>query len=701
MIGHVLHAAFTYAARGWHVLPLFSVVNGRCTCWAHDSCRSPGKHPLTAHGRAVGATPDKVELREHFACDVNVGLACGQRSAIAVVDVDPRNGGNESLADLLAEHGQFPDTAEVATGGGGRHFYFACSQKVPKRELAPGVDLLGDGANVCAPPSLHVSGGRYEWVRSPDDVSLAGLPAWITPKAAQRRQTRETATNAVTKGRRNGTLTTLAGRLRAAGNDEVAIKVALLAANLDRCDPPLPEPEVASIARSVARYPAELPLTESGNAERLVRDHGTDLKYCFAWRRWLFWDDRRWTRDAQAQILGRSKLVARSLYTEASACEDEEHRKAIAKWARASESAKSRKAMIELATAEEGIPVTPDDLDRDPWLLNAENGTVDLRTGELRPPKRTDLLTKLAPVKYDSKASAPTFKKFLNDCMDGSEDLIAFLQRALGYAVTGEVSEDALLFFYGAGCNGKSTFLNVVSETLGIDYAHEAVPDLLLQKKRDHLTELADLHGRRLVTTTETGDGARFAEVLVKRLTGRDPITARRMREDPWQFMPTFTLIVSGNHKPAIRGTDDAIWRRIHLVPFNVSFKGREDRRLPDRLRRELPGILAWLVRGSLMWQAEGLNPPDEVLVAGAEYRRESDVLVDFLAEKCVTGDHCRAKGGALYDAYLEWHKGAVGGEPLNNTAFGLELKQRGFSSKHRSDGSWRLGIGLRLEVTR
>ena len=633
------------------------------------------------------------------AADVNVGLRCGQQSGIAVVDVDPRNGGNESLAALLDEHGPFPDTAEVATGGDGRHFYFSITGPLKTNpEIAPGVELRGDKSNVVAPPSIHASGKRYEWVRSPDDVELAELPAWLLSATTKKDQVTGSAGGLIPQGQRNNALVSLAGRLRAAGSDDVDLREALREANRSRCDPPLPDSEIASIARSVARYPVKLQLTDSGNAERLARDHGCNLRYCFKWKRWLAWNGRRWMSDADADILRASKLVARALLAEAGACEDDDSRKAIAKWAKTSESSKSRRAMMELATAEEGIPVLPEAFDRDPWLLNVQNGTLDLRAGKLRLYAREDLITKIAPVRYDVEASAPTFMQFLTDCMGGCKDLIDFLQRALGYAITGDVSEDALLFFYGAGCNGKSTLLNAVSGTLGPDYAHEAAPDLLMQRKRDHLTELADLHGRRLVTTTEVGNGARLAEVLVKRLTGRDPITARRMREDLWEFMPTFKLIVSGNHKPAIRGTDDAIWRRIHLVPFTVSFKGKEDRRLPDRLRTEAPGILTWLVQGSLMWQAEGLNPPEEVLVAGAEYRHESDVLIDFLTEKCVVGDDCRVKGGELYSAYIGWHRGAVGGEPLNNTAFGLELKQRGFSSKRRNDGRWRLGIGLRLD---
>ncbi|MFH1682143.1 MAG: phage/plasmid primase, P4 family [Candidatus Eisenbacteria bacterium] len=437
--------------------------------------------------------------------------------------------------------------------------------------------------------------------------------------------------------------------------------------------------------------------TDCGNASRFVSQHGEDLRYCYPWRKWLAWDGKRWNPDAGGEVLRRAKLTARAIFREAADAGDDGEARRLGKHAEHSLADARLRAAIGLACCE--LPIQPEDLDCDPWALNVLNGTIDLRTGELRPYRREDLLSKLAPVEYDPTAEAPTWERFIREVMGGNENLVAYLSRAFGYAVTGDVREDALFFLHGCGCNGKSTLLSALRETLGPGYALEAAPDLLLVKRGEtHPTERADLRGMRFVSTVEVEDGRRFAEVAVKSLTGRDPVRARRMREDFSEFLPTHKLFLAANHKPEIRGTDRAIWRRIHLVPFEVSFEGKEDRDLPEKLRRERAGILAWLVSGCLQWQRLGLAPPPEVLAAVESYRADMDTLGEFLAERCRVGPEFKASAADLYQTFKGWTD-STGEHAVSQRRFGLSLRERGFTRFRGTGGPmWWQGVGLQGE---
>lgn len=696
-----LDAALAYAARGWHVIPFYAPTGDRCTCWAPAKCEHPGKHPLTTKGpdgkpRAVAATADPATVRGHFRGVVNVGVRCGGVSRIVVLDVDPRHGGTDSLAALLDAHGPLPDTPEVATGGGGRHYYFQVSsplKTVP--EVAPGVELRGERANVVAPPSLHASGRRYDWVRSPDDIELAPLPAWLAALAGRgKARTNGAATGPIPEGQRHATLVSLAGRLRAGGQDEAAILVALRAAHAARCQPPLSDAELAGIARSVAQYKPGAHLSELGNAQRLVREHGNDLRFCHPRGKWSVWDERRWAEDETGAVTRRAKATVAGIYAEAAASSDADTRKAIAKHAIGSEAERKLHAMIALAKSEPGIPVLPEDLDKDPCLLNVQNGTLDLRTSELRPHRREDLLTRCIEVPYDPSATCPVWLAFLGRVLDDNAQLIAFLKRAVGYSLTGDVSEHVLFFLYGLGANGKTTFLNVLLALLG-PYGLPVEPDLLLVRRGEvHPTGLADLEGTRLAVAMEVEDGRRMAESLVKQMTGGDQLTARKMRQDFRKFDPTHKVWLGANHKPVIRGTDNAIWRRIRLVPFNATIPpAQQDRTLAARLRQELPGILAWAVHGCLEWAGEGLGLADEVRAATAAYRSEQDVLAGFLDECCVVQPSASVGSTELADAYAEWS-----GTPLSQRTLADKLRERGYERHRTKSGVRWLGLGLLAE---
>jgi putative DNA primase/helicase len=434
-------------------------------------------------------------------------------------------------------------------------------------------------------------------------------------------------------------------------------------------------------------------LTDLGNAERLIRRHGADLRHCYPWKRWLCWDGRRWQEDQAGTIEAYATATARSIYAEAAACDDDDRRKALVRHASRSESAHSVRAMIELTRSQPGIPILPADMDRDPWALNVANGTLDLRTGHLRPHRREDLLTKLAPVTFDPAATCPLWDRCLDVWMDGNADLVDYLRRVIGYALTADVSEQVLFFLHGAGSNGKSTFLNIIREMLG-DYAIQAVSELLTVKTHEtHPTERADLFGRRFVATVETDEGKRMAESLMKQLTGGENLKARRMHQDFFEVPPTWTIFLASNHHPAIRGTDFAVWRRIRLIPFTVTIADdKKDKDLTAKLRAEFAGILAWAVRGCLEWQRLGLADPEEVTQATAEYQREQDSMSNFIAECCIVAEYARVMSSALLAAYQLWS----GDKNMSRQELQKRLNDKGFQSKRGHGGHYFYhGIGL------
>jgi putative DNA primase/helicase len=389
----------------------------------------------------------------------------------------------------------------------------------------------------------------------------------------------------------------------------------------------------------------------------------------------------------------KAKQVVTSIIDEAKIEADDDGRKAATKHWLVSQNANRLRAMIDLATTEPGIPVTIDQLDADPFLLNVANGTLDLRTGSLRPHQRSDLITRLSPTRYNEHATSTTWTTFLRDVFDGDDELIRFMQVSAGIALTGDVTAQYLWFLYGLGANGKSTFLNAVRYVLG-DLAIQLDARLLMTTHNDqHPTGLTDLRGVRLATTVEVEQGRQLAESLVKQLTGGDPIRARRMRADFFEFTPSHKIWLASNHLPAIAGTDHAIWRRILLVPFEVTFTDQQqDPDLGKKLEAEGPGILAWMVQGGLDWQANGLTIPDRVKTATDGYRAQEDHIGRFLAD-------CTTTGGAvatshLREAYNAWCVDA-GETPWNSTMFGRELTSRGYPVEKLGGRKYRQGIVL------
>jgi putative DNA primase/helicase len=442
----------------------------------------------------------------------------------------------------------------------------------------------------------------------------------------------------------------------------------------------------------------KFPFTDMGNAERLASRHGIDLRYCHPFARWYVWSQKHWAEDDTGEIKRRCKSVIRDMYAAASKLKDDDRRKALIDYARKCESNQKVQNMLALAQSEINIPILPDEMDTDPWLFNCRNGTIDLRSGDLKPHNRANLITKMAPYNFDPGAQCPAWLDHLNKIFSGDQEIIHFLQQAFGYSMTGDTSERLVFISWGGGANGKSVTHDTIARAIG-DYAMRTPTETLLVKRNEGIpNDVARLMGARFVYASEAEQGKRLAESLIKDMSGGEKIAARFMRAEWFEFYPEFKIWLSTNHKPIIRGTDSAIWDRIRLIPFDVTIP--PDQRIKKEviekmLESEMPGILAWLVRGCLDWQKNGLKTPKAVIAATGKYRDEMDVIGEFIAECCSTGETLSATAKDLYAAYESFCE-ENGDRAVSKKLFGMKLEEKGFDSFRGTRGvrTW-IGISL------
>jgi len=437
-------------------------------------------------------------------------------------------------------------------------------------------------------------------------------------------------------------------------------------------------------------------LTDLGNAYRFKEQWGKDIRWCDQWGKFLYFDERCWIADQIRRVELLAIETVKLMYVEASQVRDKDARKAMADHAKRSEADSRRKAM--LSSVKCLLPVLPEELDRDPYLLNVKNGTIDLRTGELRPHSRSDFLSKLAPVHFDEKAECPLWWEFLSRILP--EESIKFVQKAVGYSATGLTIEQVFFLLFGGGDNGKTTFLEIIGGIMG-DYAKETDPETFMVKKHSGIpNDLAALRGARFVKSVETSGGRRMSEARIKQMTGGDTLTARFLHAEWFEFKPEFKLWLATNHKPVIRDSTHSMWRRVRLIPFEVQIpKEEQDKRLSEKLKAEYPGILNWIIEGALLWQHECLEPPESIRDATQNYREEMDDLADFLTERCITEPGASGTAGELYKAYTDWAESAGEKNPLTKKAFGLALGERGFRRERSGTKRFWRGIGLRNDA--
>lgn len=450
--------------------------------------------------------------------------------------------------------------------------------------------------------------------------------------------------------------------------------------------------EVAAARRAVGRHDedeADRPpeYSDESIALKFTERHAGQLRYVSAWGRWLRYDGARWAPDETLAVFDLARGICR---TAAAECNDQRTAPRIA-------AAQTVTAVERLARADRRHAATADQWDADPWLLNTPGGVVDLRTGNARPHAPTDHMTKITAAAPGG--DCPLWRRFLDRITGGDADLCAFLQRMAGYSLTGITREHAMVFCYGTGSNGKGVFLNTLTAIWG-DYAATATMETFTASPTDrHPTDLAMLRGARLVTAQETEEGRRWAEARIKAMTGGDPITARFMRQDFFTFVPTFKLLIAGNHKPALRGVDEAIRRRLHLIPFGVTIPAAErDKELPGKLKAEWGGILAWAIEGCLDWQRDGLTPPPAVASATDEYLAGEDSLGLWVTECCTTSGYGNEAGARLFSSWRTWAE-AAGEQAGSQRRFTQALLARGFEQTRLHGGTRGFqGIYLRAE---
>ena len=348
--------------------------------------------------------------------------------------------------------------------------------------------------------------------------------------------------------------------------------------------------------------------------------------------------------------------------------------------------------MIELAQSEPALVAQPLQLDANDMLLGVANGVVNLKTGKLHPAQREDLMTMHSPVMFDSAALCPRFLAFIDQVTGGDKQLANYLQRVVGYSLTGMTVEQCLFFLYGKGANGKSTFLNVVKALAGTDLAKQTPSETLMVKRSSATNDIARLQNVRIAIANEVEDGSLLAESLVKNMTGGEAMAARFHYAEYFEFVPKFKLFIAGNHKPTIRGRDEGIWRRIRLVPFVVTIPpAQRDKHLQDKLFTELPGILNWAIKGCLDWKKSGLKQPQLVTDAVSSYRQEMDLLAAWISDCCIVGAQHEWRSRQAYGSYSTWALGG-GYKPMTEGMFSRDLVLT-FKKDKRKDANYFEGI--------
>lgn len=435
---------------------------------------------------------------------------------------------------------------------------------------------------------------------------------------------------------------------------------------------------------------------DTGNAQRLYDAYNDSIRFNYTRRNWFYYDGKVWRIDNEGMMKKLVDSVIENMKNEPLFLEDGDDVAEVKKaFTRHIKNTRNNKGKVNMLKECEHLSVIQlNEFDQNMFLFNTQNGYLNLKTGELLEHDRKQFFTKISNVEYTEKIDCPLWINFLNQIFDNNQELIRYVQKIVGYSLSGSTEEQMMFILYGNGRNGKSVFLDIITEMLG-SYATNIQPQALMIKQNASgaNSDIARLNGARLVTTTESNEGARLDEGLVKQLTGSDKVTARFLYENEFDFIPQFKLWMATNHKPIIRGTDEGIWRRFAIIPFAVQIpESQVDKTLKYKLRRELTGILKWAVDGFLLWQREGLREPLIIKQQREEYRVEMDTLEAFISDCCIRKDNSKMKAQELYKIYKSW---AIENEQylMSSTKFGREMNKK--FQKIRSNGSYYIGIQL------
>lgn len=598
------------------------------------------------------------------------------------------------------------------------------------------VELRGRGGQTVIPPSMHESGEPIRWERkgSFGQTTCAQLHRWVAKIAAAallvRRWQRGHETRFAVAGwlARAGWPEAEAAEFACAvlrvaqpdtGSREVRGDVRACYERVERNEEVFGRPKLAEllgehgqlVVQTISSWLGlqrdEFPATDGANADRFAEQHAHDVRYCSDQRVWYAWDGRRWQRDALGEAMRRARETAATIYKDAWKTADEGKRKKRVQWAVHSDSRAGLEAMVALARWHPAVEVKSFDqtFDADPLLLNCANGIVDLRTGKLAPHRRETMMTRMSPVAYDPKCPVKKFTEFMARTFASDGDMVSFMQRLGGYFLTGQTGERAFFIVYGETGTAKSTWVRLLHEILG-DYA-VAIPGRVLLAKRpgEKDYDTCALAGARLATTVETAAGRKLDEEAIKAITGQDILHGERKYEHAFTFRSRAKLLLATNHRPAVRDTDDAIWRRIKPIEFAAKVP---DDQVVDQIEKQLvadegPGILAWFVEGCCEWQKRGLAYPEKVTKAASEYRDEQDEIREFIAECCVTleknspvYESTKTAARDLYAEYAKWAKDSGMRRPnVTKTRLGIELKRLGYESDRTGGTSTWIGIRM------
>lgn len=712
-----MEAALSYAEQGWAIFPCHSItLEGRCTC-GKMQCDAAGKHPRTLNGVKDATTdPDKIHRWFEMFPESNIGLACGEVSNVFAVDIDAKSGGFSSIEDYEAirPDGPLPATLTSISGSGGRHLIYRMphGMRIPNRiGWIPGVDIRGDNGYIIVPPSRHVSGGKYRWLNE-TTVSLApsdlvnGVQVASTGSRGDLPETSQLL-QGVSEGKRDDIIFRAACRWRRQLKDKSAVTTLVLEA-ARHCDPPFPEDQALRKIEQAFKQDHsdeddddeewEVPtdedgrhLTDYGNAQRMVDAYGDELIFVEAFG-WMIWSGHKWKADDKNVVMRMAGDTIQSIYAEAVGAPTKKRKKDLIRWATASESAGHIQAMVTLAKADERIARSVIDFDNQPYLFTCSNGIINLRTGELLPHSREYMVTRTTDVAYEADYKFPMWDEFLDYATYGDKELQRYLQMAAGYTLTASTQEECLFIIHGPAASGKSTFIDGLMAAMG-EYSMVTQAETFLNRRGQGppKDELARFYGARLVATIEVPEGERFAEALVKQLTGGDKIAARQLYKQGFDYTPDFKLWFGTNHAPRIQ--DEAIWRRIKKIPFIRAVPPEE--RNPalkagvKNIETGAKRVLAWAVEGALMWQKEGkLLTPSAVQQETNEYRLDQDKFGAFLEEHCEFGANLEIEKMELYGRYQAWCF-SNGEKPMTSTGLTTKLKSRfdGFRVARRGAG--------------
>lgn len=726
----LLQAALMYAGLGLSVFPL-----------------KPGQKSPAFKGWQAKSTTDAAVIRAWWGKNpaFNIGIDCG-KSGLTVIDYDAA-GGKEGLTirDNWRQSHIMPDTWTVRTPRGGVHEYYRATGKTAAG-LYPGVDVRGVGGLVAAPPSVF-EGRAYEWEKQPVLYPLAepdsAVYTFLSPvpdDLDRRRKEPYRVPETIPEGGRTSALVALAGSLIGKGLSPESAAAAIREENSLRCDPPLTEEELQrevfpALTRrawqnSAAPYTRDLPinaalvdklraldpannkrygLNDAGSARLFMDTCGDRVQYAADRKRWLFYDGRRWDADGENAVKEQLKQLADAfaVYVLQNVPE-ESKRTELLKFAGKWQSLRQRETILK--DAQSVRPVKSDVFDRNPRLLNCQNGTLDLNTLAFREHRAADMLSRLAGVTYDPTATAPRWLQFIDEITGGDKETARYIQKAAGYALTGDTMHECLFIFFGATSrNGKSTLLETISAMMG-DYAATANPETFTKKDKRNdngpSEDIARLAGVRFVTVSEPPRGMELNAALVKSLTGRDTIKARRLYESSFEYVPQFKLFFNSNHRPRVDDMTVFESERIKMIPFGVHFgKDRRDPYLKNRLQtpESLSGVLNWCIEGLQAIRAEGFKEPPAVVQATDEYRRKMDKLAQFLDEKAELNPAFEVTLEALHTAFVNWCY-ASGLMSVSVPKFKELLEERQiFTKRKRPAGSGRAGrqqvyvLGVRL----